>query len=270
MTAEVPANNLDETLEQDNSSGTGEEVDDVGAVEEHLDAQVDTPEEESFWSGSPDELPEELQQTYKGMQSAFTKRMQRTAALEKKYFDSIDAANAAVLARSQVENAPVVPEPVEEEPPPDLSKGANPEDVIKYYADQAVKKAMEASGVGDLAKEMQPVAHREKVVGAYRAFATENPDLDHGKLAPLAGRIIDSDEELSALASVNPNAAIRLAARVAQAEMSVAATKQKSRKKRQAAPVSARSGTPVTRKRESMLDAATRALKEAGFNSEGF
>ena len=72
------------------------------------------------------------------------------------------------------------------------------------------------------------------------------------------------------MAQVNPAAAIRLAARVAQAEMKAVSTRQKSRKRRQAAPVAARSGTVVKPRRESMLDAASRALKEAGLNPDNF
>jgi len=267
MTAEMLANNPDEIHEEDNSDEIGEEVDDVDGNEEHFVSQS-SEQEESFWGGNPDELPEELQSTYKGMQAAFTKRMQRSAELERKYFDSIDAANAAVLARAQADRTPELE--AEPEPAPDLSKGSSPEDVIQFYVKQAVKEAIESSGVSQLAQEMQPVAHREKVVGAYRVFAAENPELDHAQLAPLAGRAIDSDPELSELAAINPVAAIKLAARLAQAELRVSATKQKSRKRRQAAPVSARSGTSVKRKRESMLDAATRALKEAGISPEHF
>jgi len=268
MTAEMLANNSDETLGEDSSEEIGEEVDDVDGNEEQLVSQDTSQEDEAFWGGNPEELPAELQNTYKGMQAAFTKRMQRVSDLERKYFESIDAANAAVLARAQADTP--APQPEVEEPAPDLSKGATPEDVIQYYVNQAVQEAVDASGVKSLAQEMQPVAHREKVVGAYRSFAAENPGIDHGRLAPLAGRVIDSDAELTQLASINPGAAIKLAARIAQAELSVAATKQKSRKKRQAAPVSARSGTAVKRKQESMLDAATRALKEAGLNPDGF
>tara|TARA_R100000306_G_C4363585_1_gene136542 strand:- start:462 stop:1274 length:813 start_codon:yes stop_codon:yes gene_type:complete len=270
MTAEMLANNSDEIPEEDNSEETGEEVDDVDGNEEHFVSQEPTQEADPFWNGNPEELPEELQSTYKGMQAAFTKSMQEAAGLKEKYFESIDVANAAMMAQAKAQ----VPTPQAEAEPqevvPDLSAGASPEDVIKYYADQAVEKAMDAAGVNTLAQEMQPVAHREKVVGAYRSFAADYPDLDHGKLAPVAGQIIDSDPDLSKLASVNPGAAIRFAARIAQAEMKVVATKQKSRKRRQAAPVSARSGTSVKRKRESMLEAATRALKESGINPDTF
>jgi len=268
MTAEMLANNPDETPEEDNSEEIGEEVDDVDGNEEQLVSQDNSQEDDSFWGGNPDELPEELQHTYKGMQSAFTKRMQRVSELERKYFESIDAANAAILTRSQAE-APA-PEPTPEEVAPDLARGASPEDVIQFYVKQAVAEAVESSGMSNLAKEMQPVAHREKVVGAYRSYASQNPGLDHGQIAPLAGRVIDGDPELTQLATVNPEAAIKIAARLAQAEIQLATTKQKSKKRRQAAPVSARKGTPIKQKRETMLDAATRALKEAGISPENF
>jgi hypothetical protein len=271
MTAETPIDNSEETLEEDNFEEIGSEADDAYGEEEHLSDQAEpeqeSDEEDSFWGGNPEELPQELKSSYKNMQAAFTKRMQRMATLENKYFDSIDAANAAVRTRQETQ-APT--EEVEEDNPPDLSQGAKPEDVISYYVEKEVQKRLEASGIKNLAQEMQPVAHRERVTGAYRQFASSAPNLDHQKLAPLTGQIIDNDPELAELAQVNPAAAIRLAARVAQAEMKAVSTKQKSRKRRQAAPVSARSGTVVKPRRESMLEAASRALKEAGLNPDNF
>ena len=272
MTAETPIDNFEETLPEDNSEEIGSEADDAYGEEDHLpdhtEPEPESDEEDSFWGGNPEDLPEELKSSYKNMQAAFTKRMQRLSALENKYFDSIDAANAAVLARQDAVKEPA--EQVQEENPPDLSQGARPEDVISYYVQKEVQKVVESSGINNLAQEMQPVAHRERVTGAYREFASTTPKLDHQKLAPLTGQIIDNDPELAELAQVNPAAAIRLAARVAQAEMKVATTQQKSRKRRQAAPVAARSGTVVRQRRESMLDAASRALKEAGLNPDSF
>ena len=276
MTAETPIDNFEGTLLEDNPEEIGSEVEDAYGDEEHLTEYDNDPEEEvvgddSFWDGNPESLPDELKSVYKNMQSAFTKKMQRASALENKYFESIDAANAAILAR---QNAQQPVEEVEQEVVPDLSKGASPEEVIQYYVEKAtesqVQRRLEALGIKDLAQEMQPVAHRERVTGAYREFASSNPKLDHQKLAPLTGQVIDNDPELSEMAQVNPAAAIRLAARLAQAEMRAAATQQKSRKRRQAAPVAARSGTAVKPRRESMLDAATRALKEAGLNPDHF
>ena len=269
MTAETPIDNFEATLDEDSAEEIDEQVDDVYGDEEHPSGQAEVTDDESFWNGNPNELPEELKATYKGMQSAFTKRMQRASELEKKYFDSIDAANQAVLSRVNEQRAQQ-PQAEPEEAAPDLANGASPEDVILHYVQQEVQKAFKDSGVDRLAQDMQPVAVREKIVSAYREFAGDNPNLDHGTLAPLAGKVIDSDPELSALAEINPSAAIRLAARVANAEIKSAATKQKSRKRRQAAPVSARTGTVVKPRRESMLDAATRALKEAGLNPDAF
>jgi len=266
MTAETPTDNSEEIQNEDNFEETGEEVTSVDGDDEQLASESDSHDEDAFWNGNPEELPDDLKSTYKSMQGAFTKRMQRLSALESKYFDSIDAANAALMSRSDQRSAPE-PEQVEETPP-DMANGASPDDVINYYVEQAVSKAMKETGVGRLAEEMQPVAHRERVTAAYRSFATENPNFDHQKLAPLAGQIIDNDPELAELAQTNPSAAIRLAARVARAEIKTMATKQKTKKRRQAAPVSARSGTVVQHRRESMLEAATRALKEAGVNPD--
>ena len=100
MTAEMTDDNSDETLFEDNSEEIVDEVDDVDGEEEHLAAQQED-DDDGFWNGNPEEISEELQPVYKNMQRAFTKRMQKVSALEKKYFESIDAANAAVLSRSK-------------------------------------------------------------------------------------------------------------------------------------------------------------------------
>ena len=269
MTAEMTDDNSEETPFEDNSEEIVEEVDDVDGDEAHLSGEQED-DGDNFWTGNPEELSDDLKPVYKNMQRAFTKRMQKVSELEKKYFESIDAANAAVLSRSKDFAKEEQPEEVQKESAPDLGAGAKPEDVIEYYVRQEVQKAMQSSGVEKLSQEMQPVAQRERIVSAYRAYAGENPKLDHQKLAPLTGQVIDSDPELAELAVPNPSAAIRIATRVAKAELSAQSTKQKSRSKRQAAPVSARSGTVVKRRRESMLDAATRALKEAGVNPDNF
>lgn len=273
MTAEMITDNSDEILdEEDNSDEIGDGVDDVHGDEGQPSEEGEhTPESsDEFWHGNPEELPEELRPAYKSMQRAFTKKMQRASSLEDRYISSIDAANAAVLARAKELNQAELPATKEEEIPPDLADGSNPQDVIAYYVKQEVERQIKESGVDQISKEMQPVAQRERVVSAYRSFADENPKLDHTQLAPLTGQVIDADDELSDLASVNPAAAIRLASRIARAELAVTTAKAKTKKKRQAAPVSARSGTVIRRKPESMLEAATRALKEAGFPSDSF
>ena len=272
MTAEMITDNSEEILPEDNSEEIGDEVDDVHGDEEQplTEGEPSSESGDEFWHGDPEDLPEEMKPVYKSMQRAFTKRMQRAASLEEKYFNSIDAANAAVLARAREIGGSNEPVEKEEEAPPDLANGAKPEDVISFYVQKEVQRQIKESGVDRLSQEMQPVAHRERVVSAYRSFASENPKLDHGKLAPLTGQIIDSDEELSELASVNPAVAIKLASRVARAELAASSAKVKNKKKRQAAPVSARSGSAVKRKPESMLEAATRALKEAGISPDSF
>ena len=83
MTAETPIDNFEETLDEDNSEEIGSEADDAYGEEKHLvDHAEPEPETEaedngdSFWGGNPEELSPELKSAYKGMQSAFTKRMQ--------------------------------------------------------------------------------------------------------------------------------------------------------------------------------------------------
>ena len=113
---------------------------------------------------------------------------------------------------------------------------------------------------------MRPVVSQQRVVRAYQQFASENPDLDHVILAAEVGRVLDSDTDLSELAEESPLKAVRLAAKVAKGNVAFAKTKAKSKKRREAAPVASRKGTVVRqKKRETALEAATRALKEQGF-----
>ena len=100
MTAEMTDDNSEETPFEDNSEEIVEEVDDVDGDEAHLSGEQED-DGDNFWTGNPEELSDDLKPVYKNMQRAFTKRMQKVSELEKKYFESIDAANAAVLSRSK-------------------------------------------------------------------------------------------------------------------------------------------------------------------------
>ena len=268
----VVSDNFEENLDtEDSSDGIGYEnndVEDDGYVGQEQEASSED-NGDSFWSGNPEELSEELKPVYKNMQSAFTKRMQKASELEQKYVDSIEAANAVLLdGRGKQENQGEAPHQIEQVP--DMAKGAKPEEVIEFYVRKEVQDAIKSSGIGSVMDQVQPLANQQKVVSAYQRYAAENPGVNHQSLAGEVGQILDTDGDLGALAATNPEAAIRIAARMAQSNMASSSKRSKNKQRRQAAPVSARQGTVKSKRRESMLDAATRALKEVGLRPDGF
>jgi|TARA_A100001518_G_C1198168_1_gene42198 hypothetical protein len=231
-------------------------------------------EEEPDYSADPlayieklEDFPDEVREAIKGgflRQSDYTKKTQSLAADRARLDDRRSVVDQILLAQKGAAEAPAEKK---EAPPPDMKKGASPEDVINYYVDRAVKAKLEALGVSETVNEIQPLAAQQRVVSAYRNWAKENPGLNHGDLAGEVGRVLDSDPDLVELASVDPDRAVRLAAKIAQTTASAAKTTAKSKKRRAAAPVSTRNGSAVTKKkRETPLEAATRALREQGVN----
>jgi len=94
-----------------------------------------------------------------------------------------------------------------------------------------------------------------------------SPELDHNQLAGAVGQVIDGDQELSQLSQANPHLAVRLATRVAQADLDAKrqAASHKNRSRQQAAPVAARNGTVVGSQAPASLEDAFRlALKQQG------
>tara|TARA_R110002020_G_scaffold60451_1_gene163715 strand:- start:2609 stop:3427 length:819 start_codon:yes stop_codon:yes gene_type:complete len=269
----VVSDNFEGTLDtEDNSDEIGFEnngVEEDGYAGHEQEASSED-SGDAFWNGNPEELSDELKPVYKNMQAAFTKRMQRASDLEQKYMDSIEAANA-VLVSGRGQGAPQENAPVEEvKDIPDMSKGAKPEEVIDYYVQQAVGEAIKKSGINSVIDQVQPLANQQKVVSAYQKYAAENPGMNHQTIAGQVGQILDTDADLGALAATNPDAAIRIAAQMAQSNVATTNKRSKEKQRRQAAPVSARQGSVKSRRKESMLDAATRALKEAGLQPDGF
>lgn len=268
----VVSDNFEENLApEDNSDEIGYEnndVEDDGYVGQEQEASSED-SGDSFWNGNPEELSGELQSVYKNMQSAFTKKMQRASELEQKYMNSIEAANA-VLLNGRGEQQAQEQAPPESQEVPDMSKGAKPEEVIEYYVQQAVGEAIKKSGINSVIDQVQPLANQQKVVAAYQKYAAENPGVNHQTIAGEVGQILDTNADLGALAATNPEAAIRIAAQMAQSSLASSSTRSKNKQRRQAAPVSARQGTVKSKRKESMLDAATRALKEAGLQPDGF
>ena len=268
----VVSDNFEENLDTEDSSDEigyeNNDVEDDGYVGQGQEASSED-DGDSFWNGNPEELSGELQSVYKNMQSAFTKKMQRASDLEQKYVDSIEAANAVLVnGRGQQEAQEQAPH--QNEQVPDMSKGAKPEEVIEYYVRKEVQDAIKGTGISSVIDQVPPLANQQKVVSAYQKYAAENPGVNHQTIAGEVGQILDTNEDLGALAATNPEAAIRIAAQMAQSSMASSSTRSKNKQRRQAAPVSARQGTVKSKRRESMLDAATRALKEVGLRPDGF
>lgn len=231
--------------------------------------EVETPDLDEDPLGfleSRENISDDLKETLKKgflRQADYTRKTQAVAEERRRLDEQRAVIDKILLSQSQSNETPAV----EDAGPPDVAEGASPQEVIDYYVNKAVTKKLDALGIAKTAEDMKPVVNQQRVVRAYQQFASENPDLDHGILAAEVGRVLDSDPDLSELAESSPLKAVRLAAKVANGNVASAKTKAKSKKRRAAAPVATRKGTVVTQKRrETPLEAATRALKEQGFN----
>ena len=247
--------------------------DGIGAsATEGVEEQFQSEQEEVDYSENPlayfdtrDDIPDDVKQAVQRgflRQSDYTRKTQAVATERRRLDDQRSVVDQIILdksdARKQAEKVP-------EEPPPDLANGAKPEDIIVYYVNKQVEEKLAALGVNDKLENLAPMAQQQKVVASYQKFASANPGLDHSKLAGDVGHILDTDPDLADLAEINPDRAVRLAARVAQSGRKSAKTTAKSKKRKKAAPVATRQGSVVRKgRRESPLEAATRALKEQG------
>ena len=260
-TPEVEAHDYVDTPDDGTGASADEGSEESDAPEDFSDnplALIDTLE------GVSEETREELKRGYL-RQADYTKKTQGLAD-ERRSLDDRRSVVDQILLNQQGSKEDKVEE-VADTAPPDMANGDSPEDVISYYVDKAVQEKLKALGVGSAVDEIRPIAAQQRVVRAYQTWAKDYPDIDHGEFAAAVGQVLDTDPDLTDLASSDPERAIRIAAKVAQATMSQARTKAKSKKRREAAPVASRKGTVVTkRKRETALEAATRALKEQGIN----
>ena len=211
-----------------------------------------------------DDIPEDVKNAIgKGFlrQSDYTKKTQAVAEERRRLDDQRAVVDQIILDRSEGKQA----QEEEKAPPPDLAKGARPEDVISYYVNKQVEARLAEVGLNEKLTSLAPMAQQQKVVTSYQRFASENPGLDHSTMAGEVGHILDTDPDLADLAQVNPDRAVRLAAKMVKSNRRVAKNTAKHKKRKEAAPVATRQGSVVTKsRRESPLDAATRALKEQG------
>lgn len=260
-------NPTEETVEDGNSyEGIGASADE--GVEYAETEEVETPDLDEDPIGfleSREDISDDLKETLKRgflRQADYTRKTQAVAEERRRLDEQRAVVDKILLTQSPSSESPAQ----EDAGPPDVAEGASPQEVIDYYVNKAVAKKLDALGIAETAQEMRPVVSQQRVVRAYQQFASENPDLDHGILAAEVGRVLDSDADLSELAEDSPLKAVRLAAKVAKGNVAFAKTKAKSKKRREAAPVASRKGTVVRqKKRETALEAATRALKEQGF-----
>ncbi len=253
-------------FEDNSDEGIGASADESVEYTEDEGQAPDINEDPIAFLESQDSIPDDLRETLKQgflRQADYTRKTQALAMERRRLEDQRAVVDQLMLSKQ----APAAEEVVQDEGPPDVADGASPQDVINYYVNKAVQEKLDNLGIAQTAQEMQPVVNQQRVVRAYQSFAAENPDLDHKVLAAEVGRVLDSDPDLGELAESDPTRAVRLAAKVAKSNMTVAKSQVKSKKRREAAPVASRKGTVVRqKKRETALEAATRALKEQGIN----
>ena len=254
-------------FEDSSDEGIGASADESVEYTEDEGEAPDINEDPIGFLESQADIPDDLRETLKQgflRQADYTRKTQALATERRRLEDQRAVVDQLMLSSKP---APEVAEVPEDTGPPDVADGASPQDVINYYVNKAVQQKLDSLGIAQTAQEMQPVVNQQRVVRAYQSFAAENPDLDHKVLAAEVGRVLASDPDLGELAEANPLKAVRLAAKVAKSNMTVAKSQVKSKKRRDAAPVASRKGTVVRqKKRETALEAATRALKEQGIN----
>ena len=249
-----------DTLEEGTGASAYEETEDQEEAQVGPDNPIEFIE---AMEGIPDDVREELKRGYL-RQSDYTKKTQALSSERRSLEERRSVVDQILLSQNPGDEPK---SEAVESVAPDMAEGASPEDVINYYVNKAVKDKLNALGLDNTVKEIQPLAAQQRVVRAYQKWAETNPDVDHNTFAATVGQVIDSDPDLTELADTNPERAIRIAAKVAQANVKVARTKAKSKKRHAAAPVASRKGTVVAKRgRETALEAATRALKEQGFN----
>jgi hypothetical protein len=235
-----------------------EEIEETPSLTDNPLAYIETME------GVPEEVKQELRRGFL-RQADYTKKTQVVSDDRRRLEEQRSVVDQILL--SQKEANTKEPEAAVADTPPDMANGASPEDVIDFYVNRAVQERLKSLGIGDAVEEIRPIAAQQRVVKAYQAWAQDYPDIDHGRFATVVGQVLDSDPDLTELAQEDPSRAIRIAAKVALANTSAAKTEAKSKKRRAAAPVASQKGTVVSkRKRETALEAATRALKEQGIN----
>ena len=260
-TPEVEAHEDVDTLDEGTGASADEGSEESEAPEDYSDnplALIETME------GVPDEVKQELRRGFL-RQADYTRKTQGLAH-ERRSLDERRSVVDQILLNQQ--GASESKKEEVEDKPPDMAEGATPESVIDYYVNKAVQDKLTSLGIGSTVDEIRPLAAQQRVVRAYQSWAQDHPDIDHASFAATVGQVLDSDPDLTELASADPDKAVRIAAKVARASVSAARTKAKSKKRHAAAPVASRKGTVVTKKkRETALEAATRALKEQGFNT---
>lgn len=251
--------------------------DGIGAsANEGVEDEQDSEQEEVDYSENPmayletrGDIPEDVKDAMtRGFlrQSDYTKKTQAVAEERRRLDDQRSVVDQIILEKSEAKKAKKDAEPS----PPDLAKGARPEDIILYYVNKQVESRLSEIGLNDKLTSLEPMAQQQKVVSSYQKFASENPGLDHATMAGEVGHILDTDTDLADLAQVNPDRAVRLAAKMVKSNRKVAKNTAKSKKRKEAAPVATRQGSVVRKsRRESPLEAATRALREQGVTNFG-
>jgi len=205
------------TTLDDQTVSTGDDATiDTSSEDVHTQADQTDQSQTTEDDGIPSD-PDELRKGYL-RQADYTRKTQDLAT-QRKEISALQAEllqlKTATLTQQQVKPA------VEETPLPDPEK--DPQGYVEAYVQQQVKQRLDAQldqlGLRDLPDRLKPVLSQQSVVAAYQEFMEASPELDHNQLAGAVGQVIDGDQELSQLSQANPHLAVRLATRVAQADL---------------------------------------------------
>lgn len=226
-------------------------------------------EETQAATSDSSEIPTDPAEQERGYlrQADYTRKTQQIADLRRELQGELEKVRETRALMLQGQQPSEAATPAEEAPLPDPKTDAKGwiEGYIARRVREGVDGALKDSGLSGLRDEVSPLLQRERLGSEYQRFMADSPELDHSQLSAKAGQIIDSDEALSELASNNPRLAVRLAARLAQAQSDADRAKQKNTSRREAAPVSARAGGTVNGANVATIDDAFRlALQQQG------
>jgi hypothetical protein len=127
-------------------------------VEEELEA---TPVK---WNGNPDELPDDLRETYKHMQAGFTKKMQDVAERDRQRDELHRAALANLEAQQKAQADKVSPRPTE--PTAEMEVTAQNQrwaEINKWDTEQVIRDMVERGALPDPDRVNKQLAEQEQL-----------------------------------------------------------------------------------------------------------
>ena len=215
--------------------------------------------------GPPDDI-EELRRGYY-RQADYTRKTQEVAEERR----ALAAERQALLELAGRLN-PQAPAPTADaDPTPETLLKQGPEAFSKWFLNDRKVQRDTIARLEALVNDLAPVAHRERVVGAFHRMAQADPRIADEGIRVEVARLLDTDSVIQKIAQSSPEDALNIAIRQAEVVRDrarltgeVAAMKKTHAARVAAAPAPSSSGPATIKEWLSPLQAAERAMKEEG------